>query len=173
MTPDQAISFQYKGAWDECIMRVRARDQILLGYMTVSGTLLGVALSKEDFLPLVLVIPYLALIMAFMSVHHEWALGALTRYLTGLANESALPKDWFTRKDCLGHALWAGRLFTLAQFLALAITIFSAIGITRHLPDTNALLGLVWHLSLPVATFALGLIVAFRVYRDIHRQSLN
>ena len=68
------------GTWTEISARIQSRERIFLTYITLTATLVGVALTKEDLAFVGVGVGYVALAVALLSRHHDLIIGYLAQY---------------------------------------------------------------------------------------------
>ena len=70
----------YDAARDEILLRIRLREQILMFYLTVVGTVIGVAFGKGVDHELLLIIPFIALAVSFLFSQHSVSIAGLAHF---------------------------------------------------------------------------------------------
>ncbi|OOQ70122.1 hypothetical protein C1S86_11165 [Vibrio parahaemolyticus] len=80
---EMALKF-YDAARTELVERIRLRETILLFYITVIATLLGVAYNKANHHGVLLIIPYISFSIGYLLQHHNTLIGTLGRYCHSL-----------------------------------------------------------------------------------------
>jgi len=70
----------YESARQEILLRIRLRDQILLVYLAISGTVLGISIRDSKDAPTLLAVPFIALGAAILLAQHNLAIGWLGRF---------------------------------------------------------------------------------------------
>ena len=71
--------------------RIQSRENVLLYYMILSGSLLSAALTNPDRVEFALAIPYLALASALLWVHHDLIIGVLSDFMREMTKNSEGP----------------------------------------------------------------------------------
>lgn len=71
--------------------RIQSRENVLLYYMILSGSLLSAALTNPDRVEFALAIPYLALASALLGTHHDLILGLLNDIMKDSTKDSTGP----------------------------------------------------------------------------------
>jgi hypothetical protein len=114
MTPPQLFSHQLyeedssmplqesdylKGANDEYVGRLHARNRIILNFITVSGALIGVAAAEQTgrFAFVAVGVGFFSLATASLNQHHELMMGHLIAYqrkLIEITNPKPLSEGW-------------------------------------------------------------------------------
>jgi CDP-diacylglycerol---glycerol-3-phosphate 3-phosphatidyltransferase len=72
----------YEASRNEVLERIRLRDNTLLAFLGACGVIFGVAATDLPRLPLLVMIPFLALAATFMVTQHDRTIGALCAFIT-------------------------------------------------------------------------------------------
>jgi hypothetical protein len=122
-----SVETLYKGAWDEAVSRVVARDRIMLAYVSLAATLLGVAAKADGVSRLAVAVPYLTLVAGCLIAHHDLMISRLNSYMRQLAGTE---RTWHT--DQLGYATGVGFVFvTVPMVSAFGLLSYAAIGVAK------------------------------------------
>jgi len=70
----------YESARFELVAHIKLRESILLFYLGIMATLLGVAFSNQNINEILLVIPFIALSVSILVSQHHSAIGSLGLY---------------------------------------------------------------------------------------------
>jgi hypothetical protein len=71
---------KYLAAWAEVNVRIQARDNVFLAFISLTAVLVGIALSKEDLSFTAVGAGYVALATTLVIIHHEVAIGHLAEF---------------------------------------------------------------------------------------------
>jgi hypothetical protein len=84
--------------------RIQTRENVLLYYMLLSGSLLSAALSAGERGAFAIAIPYLALASSLLAMHHDLIIGVLSDFLKDLSLDTEGPR-WHYNAEYLPRAL--------------------------------------------------------------------
>ena len=156
--PDANI--KYMGAWQEISARIQARDRILLSFIALAATLVGISLSRADLAFTVVGVGYAALASALLERHHDLMMSYLGYFQKAIAESDGLGKgtpEW--RSSEFVHQAFGARLMRdVAQLLLIA---FGAV------PALYFKVPLMWYGSLACSLAAF--VVVVQTIRDRRR----
>ncbi|HEX2613495.1 MAG TPA: hypothetical protein VHO02_07865, partial [Fibrobacteria bacterium] len=72
--------------------RIQTRENVLLYYMLLSGSLISAALSESERGAFAIAIPYLALASSLIAMHHDLIIGVLSDFLKDLSHDALGPR---------------------------------------------------------------------------------
>ena len=72
----------YDAARSELVERIRLRDQVLLIYLGVVGTIFGIALGTIDKKEILLTIPFISLGCSILVSQHNFVIGTLLKFIS-------------------------------------------------------------------------------------------
>jgi hypothetical protein len=122
--PDSNV--KYAGAWQEISARIQARDKVLLTFITIAASLVGVSLTRPDLAFVGVGVGYAALASALMERHHDLMMAYLGQFQKAIAESDGLGKgtpEWRSR-DFVHRSFQARIIRDLAQLL---LVLFGAV----------------------------------------------
>jgi hypothetical protein len=117
---------KYVGAWQEISARIQARDKILLSFIALAATLVGISLSRTDLAFTVVGVGYAALASALLERHHDLMMSYLGYFQKAIAESDGLGKgtpEW--RSSAFVHQAFGARL--MRDFAQLLVIGFGAV----------------------------------------------
>lgn len=124
---------KYMGAWQEIAARIQARDRVLLSFIALTSTLVGISLSRSDLAFTVIGVGYAALASALLDRHHDLMMGYLGYFQRVLAESDGLGKgtpEW--RSSEYVHRAFGARLMRdIAELLLIAFGAVPALYIAK------------------------------------------
>lgn len=99
----------YESARSELIARIGLRDGALVAYLGAVGAIFGVALGSASHLPILLVVPFLALGAEFVISQHTEIIGAISNYCSAeiaplLTTKSNVVPQWDNSKSLAAYS---------------------------------------------------------------------
>ncbi|MCG8641036.1 MAG: hypothetical protein MI862_14970 [Desulfobacterales bacterium] len=120
----------YAAARQEVLLRMKLRDQILLTYLVVVATLLGIALKTPDAYSILLVIPFLALATISLITAHMVVADHLGEFCyRELGKCFANIPQWDNSKSFHSYTMTSSKLRTVAHALIVLVPSIMALGI--------------------------------------------
>lgn len=71
----------YEAARSELVARLKLRDQVLLIYLAVVGTIFGIALANMERVEILLIIPFISLGCTILVSQHNLVIGTLIEFI--------------------------------------------------------------------------------------------
>ena len=166
--PDANV--KYMGAWQEISARIQARDRILLSFIALAATLVGISLSRTDLAFTVVGVGYAALASALLERHHDLMMSYLGYFQKAIAESDGLGKgtpEW--RSSEFVHQAFGARLMRdVAQLLVIAFGAVPALYIAKkNIAPGWGYLALMWYGSLACSLAAF--VVVVQTIRDRRR----
>ena len=124
---------KYMGAWQEISARIQARDRVLLSFIALAATLVGLSLTRPDLAFTVVGVGYAALASALLERHHDLMMGYLGYFQKSVAESDGVGKgtpEW--RSSEFVHRAFGARLMRdAAQLLVIAFGAVPALYIAK------------------------------------------
>jgi hypothetical protein len=169
----------YNAARQEILLRMKLRDQILLTYLVVVATLLGVALKIPDAYGILLTIPLLALgaislITAHMIVADhlgEFCSRELKPFFEDVETHRSIPQ-WDDSETFHDYTLTACKFRTIAHALIVLVPCFVALGLNySHAFRSPFPYGPLWWLCLASFFGVIGMMyISYRAREEKYRK---
>jgi len=159
-------------ARNELLERLRLRDQVLIVHMGFVGAVLGVALGTTAHYEVLMVIPFVALAMAFMHGHHHCHLGALTHFcameIAPFLGKLGQNAPMFDNSETLYHiAVAATKRRSIGTTILFGVPCLISLTVNwRHAIFFSLPLTLVWWLGAVCTVLAVHEIVRALRFRD-------
>ncbi len=158
---------KYMGAWQEIAARIQARDRVLLSFIALTATLVGISLSRSDLAFTVVGVGYAALASALLDRYHDLMINYLGYFQKALAecdDQGKGTPEWRSSEHV--HRTFGARLMRdIAQLLLIAFGAVPALYIARkNLTPAQSPATLLWYGSLACSLAAF--IVVILTIRD-------
>jgi len=132
----ELVSGSYNAARQEILLRMKLRDQILLTYLVVVATLLGIALKTPDAYGILLAIPLLALGAISLITTHMVAADHLGEFCSkelGPYFEAPVPPgvipQWDNSQTFHNYTMTSAKFRTVAHGLIVLVPSIMALGV--------------------------------------------
>ncbi len=124
---------KYMGAWQEIAARIQARDRVLLSFIALASTLVGLSLTRPDLAFTGVGVGYAALASALLERHHDLMMSYLGYFQKAVAESDDLGKgtpEWRT-SEFVHRAFGARLMRDAAQLLVISFGAVPALYIAR------------------------------------------
>jgi hypothetical protein len=174
MSAGETARYAYESSRQEILERIRLRDNALLGYLGAAGVVFGVAVGNSSKVPILLLMPYLALAAALVVGQHDWTIGAICGFLTEelrpfLENIGEGSPTWESCAFLREYSYTAIGLRTLSHMILIALP--AALSLAWLWPTVNlagTLLERVWWFSAAVAVMVFAILTYTHTTRRHH-----
>lgn len=125
----------YDAARQEILLRMKLRDQILLTYLVVVATLLGIALKTPDAYGILLVIPFLALAAISLITTHMVVADHLGEFCSRELGQyfAAIPQ-WDNSETFHSYTMASSKFRTVAHALIVLVPSAMALRVKGIMP---------------------------------------
>ena len=152
---DSALKF-YEAARQESLLRIRLRDQIVIMYLMVTGTILGVSLQPTLSGELLLVVPFLALGAAILLAQHNLAIGFLGKFcadeIGNVLRKMDPPQNipqWDNSQALKNYSKTSSKLRTWGQFVIIIVPCGLSLSVnSKHIWKSHFIFEVLWWFGL-------------------------
>lgn len=152
---------RYEAAYAQIGIRIAARENMLIGYLAVATTLIGIALSSPELRILTLVIPHVAMVTTLILLNHENVIMQLEEYLADMCTD--IPGDWYSRQTLREERVDGLEYRTLALVAVLGGSSVIAVLMGRGAAAGNIIV--VWYSDIAITLMVILFLVRARMRR--------
>lgn len=152
MASREMVRLSYNSARDEILSRLKMRDQLLLAFLVIVGTISGLWIHSRDLKEILLLIPFLTLGVTIMIYHHSEVMAQLGHFcskeLEEFMNKFDPPEysiHWDNSETYRSFSDRSTKQRTLVNIIILLTPVLMALGVNfSHACSGNVIFLLLW-----------------------------